>query len=327
MSLKLYPPRHKSPNWSIRGTYLGIRVEQTTGTPDRKLAARKLAQVRDEIERGAFSRPGAPTFAAAALKYIEGGGEQRFVLKLAEHFGAMPLACIDQAAIDAAAAALYPRAGAATRNRQVYSPASAILKYAGIADRLRRPKGGQGARRLFFLTQEQASRLLAAAEAHDAEFGLFLAFLLYTGCRLSEALAIDLANINLAEAWAFVKDTKNGEPRLVHLPPGLSAALAEHPRGMDRPGRLFRFGKGGTLYAMLDAAAEAGGVAIPPRVAFHAFRHTWGAWMRRYAGLDTAGLVETGAWRSRQAAAVYEHAIQSEEARRADLLPNVIRWK
>ncbi len=47
--------------------------------------------------------------------------------------------------------------------------------------------------------------------------------------------------------------------------------------------------------------------------------------MRRYAGLDTTGLVETGAWRSRQAAAVYEHAIQSEEARRADALPIV--WK
>jgi integrase len=60
-------------------------------------------------------------------------------------------------------------------------------------------------------------------------------------------------------------------------------------------------------------------------VAFHVFRHTWGAWMRRYGGLDTSGLVETGAWRSRQAAAVYEHAVQSEEARKADALPIV--WK
>ncbi len=326
MPLKLVPPRQgKSPNWTIRGAYLGVRVDQTTGTPDRKLAARKLNQARDEIERGAFSRPGAPTFAAAALKYIESGGEERFILKLADHFGEIALARIDQAAIDEAAAGLYPRASPATRNRQVYSPVSAILKFAGVADRLRRPKGGRGARRLFFFTPEQAGRLLAAAEAQDAEFGLFLAFLLYTGCRLSEALSIDLANLNLSEAWVYVRETKNGAPRLIHLPPVLVAAIAEHPRGLDRPGRLFRFGKCGRLYTWLDTAAGRASVSIPSRVAFHAFRHTWGAWMRRYAGLDTTGLVETGAWRSRQAAAVYEHAVQSEEARRADVLPNV--WK
>jgi integrase len=174
-------------------------------------------------------------------------------------------------------------------------------------------------------TPDQAGRLLGAAEAQDAEFGLFLAFLLYTGCRLSEALSIELANFNLSEAWAYVQETKNGAPRLVHLPPMLVAAIAEHPRGLDRPGRLFRFGKCGRLYTWLDTAAMSAGVAIPPRVAFHAFRHTWGAWIRRYGGLDTTALVETGAWRSRQSAAVYEHAVQSEESRKADLLPNV--WK
>jgi hypothetical protein len=43
--------------------------------------------------------------------------------------------------------------------------------------------------------------------------------------------------------------------------------------------------------------------------------------MRRYAGLDTTCLVSTGAWKSRQAAAIYEHADVSEEGRKADLLP------
>lgn len=328
MPIKLVPPRQgKSPNWTIRGTYLGVRVDRTTGTSDKKLAAKQLAKISGEIERGSFAKRRAPAFAGAALKYIEAGGEERFVLKLAEHFGEMPLARIDQAAIDEAAIALYPRASPATRNRQVYSPVSAILKFAGAPDRLRRPKGGRGTRRLFFLTPGQAGRLLAAGEALDAEFGLFLAFLLYTGCRLSEALSIDLANVNLREAWAFAKDTKNDDPRLIHLPPVLVAALAAHPRGIGRRGRLFRFGKNGRLYAWLGEAAKRAGLKIPPRVAFHAFRHTWGAWMRRYGGLDTTGLVETRAWRSREAAAVYEHAVQSEEARKADLLPNVIGRK
>ena len=324
MPLKLVPPRQgKSPNWTVRGTYLGVGVDQTAGTPDKKLAAKKLSQIKDDIERGAFSRPGAPTFANAALRYVEGGGEERFVLRLAEHFGETPLARIDQEAIDAAALALYPHATPATRNRQVYSVASAVLKAAGVADRFKRPKGGRGASRLFFFTPSQAERLLAAATAHDPEFGILCVFLLYTGCRLSEALSLELAHVNLQESWAYVRQTKNGAPHLVHLPPVVVASLADHPRGLERQGRVFRFTKCGRLYTWLDTAARNAGIAIPERVAFHAFRHTWGAWMRRYGGLDTTGLVETGAWRSRQAAAVYEHAIQSEEARKADALPVV----
>ena len=62
----------------------------------------------------------------AALKYRKGGGKSRFILKLAEFFGEM----LDQAAVDAAALDLYPRASPATRNRQVYSLVSAILKSA-----------------------------------------------------------------------------------------------------------------------------------------------------------------------------------------------------
>ena len=111
MPLKLCPPRTgKSPNWTIRGTYLGVRVNQTAGTADVKLARKILAKVKDEIESGASSKSGAPTLAVAALKYIEAGGDERFILKLADYFGEMPLARIDQAAIDQAAIALYPRA-------------------------------------------------------------------------------------------------------------------------------------------------------------------------------------------------------------------------
>jgi hypothetical protein len=62
-------------------------------------------------------------------------------------------------------------------------------------------------------------------------------------------------------------------------------------------------------------------VVIPERVAFHAFRHTYGAWMRRHAGLDTSGLVGTRAWLSHAAARVYEHVDTREEARKADFLP------
>lgn len=328
MPLKLVPPREgKSPNWSIRGTYLGVRVDRTTGTAERRKASLALAAIRLSIESGTFIRPGAATFANASLRYLDSGGEDRFILRLAEFFGERPLTSINQEAVDEAATVLYPMGSPATRNRQVYTPVSAVLKAAGIREPLKRPKGGQGTPRLYWLTPEQAGRLLAAASELDSSFALLLTFLLYTGCRLSEALTLRADDLNLMEGYAYVRRTKNGDPRIVHLPPVLRAALADRDGVPNRSGKCFRLHKNSWLYGALDAAAKQAGVELPSRVAFHAFRHTWGAWMRRYGGLDTTGLVATGAWRSRQAAAIYEHAQQSEEARRADLLPDVLRRK
>ena len=57
-------------------------------------------------------------------------------------------------------------------------------------------------------------------------------------------------------------------------------------------------------------------------VNFHTFCHTYATWMRRYAGLDTKGLVGTGRWRSEQSASRYAHVVPSEDARAASGLPD-----
>ena len=44
--------------------------------------------------------------------------------------------------------------------------------------------------------------------------------------------------------------------------------------------------------------------------------------MRRFGGLDTKGLIATGAWKDRKSADRYEHVVVSEEARKAVLLPD-----
>jgi len=316
--LKLYPPRKGSPNWRVRGKYLGINVERSTGVSDRKIAVRILAKWKGEIERGAYARSSDPTFASAALSYMQAGGERRFLPPLIRHFGMRLLAEISQADVDAAAVLLFPNATPATRNRQVYSPVSAVLQHGGVDAGLNRPKGARGEARLCWLSKQEAFALLAAAGEIHPRFGTLCTFLLYTGCRLSEALRLQAAEIDLGASYAYVRTTKNGDPRPVHLPPILVAALAN--TGLGRR-VAFGFAKCGRIYDLLDQAATRSGVRIPDRVAFHIFRHTYGAWMRRHARLDTSGLVGTGAWKSRQAAAVYEHVEVSEEARKADLLP------
>jgi integrase len=322
MPLKIVPPRAgKSPHYTIRGTYLGRSVNRSSGSGKRAVAQQVLKKIERDIERGSFSEKGEPTFASAAAAYMKAGGERTYLRKLLEHFGDTPLSQIDQAAIDAAAAELYPRGSGATRNRSVYTPCSAVLRGGGARVELRRPKGAQGNKATAWLWPEQAEAIFTEAEKLNKDFAVLLIVLCYTGLRLSEALNLTWNDVRLQDGYAYVPDTKNDEPRAVFLPPVAVAALANVARVEGGGTRVFRFAKGGHIYSLLRVAAGRSGVELPPRSAFHLFRHTWATWMRRYGGLDTTGLVATGAWKSRAAASRYEHTIVTEEARRAVLLP------
>lgn len=317
--LKLISPRKgKSPNYTIRGTHLRAKVDQTAGTHDVKLARKELKRVKEEIECGRFSKGGEPDFLTATISYVAAGGEKRFIDPLKDHFGETLLSAIDQARIDSAATAIYPEATPATRNRQVYTVVSAILKHAGIEKALKRPKGARGERRMHFLSPKDADALRRAARRENPRFEALLTLLLGTGCRLSEALRLAPEDVDLPRALAFIGKTKNGNPRTLHLPPAVVAALANITFAHAT---VFGFSKAGRIYELLDTVAKAAKVAIPEGIAFHIFRHTYGAWMRRFARLDTSGLVATGAWLSHEAARVYEHVEASEEAKKADLLP------
>jgi integrase len=318
MPLKLCPPR-KSPFWSVRGTYLGIYVNRSTKAGKRAIAAKVLKQIEREIECGEFAERGETTFASAAAAYMKAGGERTYVKRLLQHFGEKPIRSIDQTAIDAAASAIYPRAAAATRNRSVYTPVCAILRRAGQRIDLRRPIGSGGSRTTAWLWPEQAFAFFDEAEKLDQEFAALCITLCYTGMRLSEALKLTWNDVRLADGFAYVPTTKNDEPRAVFLPPVAVAALGN--LNVDMGGRCFRYTKSGHLYHLLRAAAFKSGVTLPERSAFHIFRHTYATWMRREAGLDTKGLVATGAWKDRKSADRYEHVVVSEEARKAVLLP------
>ncbi len=340
MPLKLKPPRKgKSPNYSIRGTHLGVQVDRTAGTPVEAVARQVLNKIKREIERAALAptpvtepESDSQSFEEAALSYIKTGGDPQYIGTFDPEIGIWTggvmsrlydksLSEITQQVIDECAVALYPNASAATRNRQVYTPISAVLKHAGADFKIKRPKGWRGKARVDWLQPEQAFRMLKAADDVDPEFGILLHFLLYTGCRLNEGLGLTCDKLIIDEAFAYLPQTKNEDPRGVHLPPVLVAALANHPRGLSRgKEKVFRFRKCGRLYTIMRQVKDAAGPDVE-FATFHTFCHTWATWMRRYGGLDTRGLVGTGRWRDQKSAARYEHVVASEESKRADLLP------
>lgn len=346
MPLKLKAPRKgKSPNWSIRGTYLGIGVDKSCGTPRRSLALKRLRELEGAIERGEYPAKaeahrgglGEKTFLSAARAYLEAGRRRRYVGPLIRHFGETPIGEIDQTAIDEAAVAMLPRALPQTRNTCVYTPVSAILHFAGMNLKLRRPKDAKGRVITDALNPPDAAAIIKAADSFDAEYGILLRVLLYTGVRLGEALRLEWEFIRLDERRAWIRVRKNGDPLEVQLRGDLVEALEAHPL-RAAAGRVFRFRQGGNLkHKLVRARMKALGMDCPSRrpkgwrqpphrlswVNHHSFRHTWATWMRRYGGADVDSLLATKNWRDPRSTRRYVHVSAREEWNRVEKLPGL----
>jgi integrase len=195
---------------------------------------------------------------------MKAGGDGKYLAPLIKHFLHTPLAEIDQIMIDHAAAELYPMATTATRNRQVYTPVSAVLKRAGVERKIKRPKGWRGRKLTHWLSPEQALGIFEATARIDAppdtrtRFRIFLRVLCYTGMRMSEPLKLRKADVDLGAATARLRDTKNGRDRLVYLPPVVVDELRLLPGGLDGDGRH----AGGRLRDLFKATLKKAGVVL-----------------------------------------------------------------
>lgn len=348
MPLKIVEGRNqKTKNLYIRGSYLGIRVDQSCKTDRRSIANSILKRLEGAIERGEYPpretearASDQPTFLSAANTYLETGDRRRYlrklIAKLIKYFGTTPLSEINQQTIDRAAADLYPNVKAVTRNTCVYTPVSAILRKAGVKLDLQRPKGSKGRTITDWLTSDDAFGIVAAAERFDAEYATLLKFLLYTGVRLGAALNLQREDIRADDRRAWVRHQKGQPHSEVLLREDLRDALVAHLR-THNDSRVFRFHQGGHLKHQL-VRAKLGYLGIPCpvrrpkgwrsppcRLAWanhHTFRHTWATWMRQ-SGVDVKGLVATGNWRDEKTASRYAHAVARDEWSHVDQLPSV----
>jgi integrase len=328
--------RPKSPNWIIRGTLRGIRVEESTSTDNKKVAQEiRAKREADILAQSVYGRRATATFAEASLSYLESGGTKRFLDKVIQHFGITPLAKIDQDAIDKGARKVYPNASNATRDRQFYTPTSAVIKHAArrgwcsqiIMERPEKPRG-----RVRWITSEEAERLIAAC---NKAFRVLVIFLLYTGARIGEALWLNWRDVDLTRSHVIFpvdlsdgRRTKNNEPRGVPLHPRLRAALANLPH---REGMVFRRPDGMAYERLRDGATSASdGIrkafagackrAGIKNFTVHDCRHTWASW--HYAkNRDLLALQRLGGWKTLAMVTRYAHINVGELAHTIDNLP------
>ena len=284
-----------------------LQIRQSARTRSKSEAEGIARQIANKAtQQNITGREPARTFAELAEDYLAAGGSARYLDKVIVELGHLEGDEIGQAEIDEAAAALYPQASPATRNRQVFTPVLAVLHHAGCNLRVRRPRGG--GRRTHFFTPEQADsqiRLIAAGRYRNPWTPALATFLFCQGARLGETLAIDGTDVNLSAGYAVLRDTKNDTERMAHLLPRARAALQAIPN-LGRRGPLFlrydgrpympRDIRGGQIRAVWSRAAADNG--MDPKVySPHTARHSWATWHYSWL-LDPLRLKNEGGWES-----------------------------
>lgn len=314
MPLKLYK---RGDIYHLRGTIRGITIRETTRcTHQEDAEAVRIKREAEILKRSIHGASATASFLEAAVLYLEHGGEARYIEPLTEHFGTTKLERVDQTAIDNAARIIYPNAAPSTRNRQIYTPVSAIMHFA--ADRglcewrtVKRPK--QPKSRIRWLELQEAESLIEACSPHLKPL---VTFLLYTGARLSEAVHLDWKDVDLSSRRVSFIDTKNGEDRGVPLH---DRALIELANLGHREGAVFRKpgtkvkplgdpykvknnGGGQIKTAFKGACRRAGITNFTP----HDCRHTWATW-HYAANRNIKALMELGGWKSETMVMRYVH--------------------
>lgn len=282
-----------SPYWYVRGSVCGLRIYRSTGTTGKEEAEEFAHKLEADIYKArALGHKQPATWARAVNLYLDGGGEDRFLLPLLDLWRDTPLAEIDQELVDRAARDLYPKATPATRIRQVYSPVRAVLRKARKANlegapalELELPKVKK--KPVQYANDAYLDRVLEAACPH---MRAVLLIMTYTGLRTSEVLSRRPEDFAIEPGWLDVRKTKNSEPALVPLPPqAYEAAAAVEFR--------FKWSSSPALCHALRKVCEAAGV---PYMKPHSIgRHAFAARLLR-EGYDIKLVKEAGRWKSIQ---------------------------
>jgi integrase len=308
--------RPKSPYWVLRGTVGGRRIEETTGTASRTEAeSLRIAREREFLDRRLHGDAAALTFGAAALTYLEAKKratrQEAAVLALVDYFGERRAAAsIDKTAIAGAVLKLAgPNASPAKINRWAKGPLSAVLKHSGIAAKVSREREPEA--RVRWITQDEARRLLDGCILWQKHMKPLVTFLLFTGARCGEALALQWGDVDLqARSVTFrAETTKAKRSRTVPLPGPAFEALANlrHRTGhvfRNREGHAYTRSSSGNPIAnpFASICRRAGIDNFTP----HDLRHTWATWHYR-ANRDLLALQQLGGWKSLDMVQKYAH--------------------
>ena len=188
MPLKLYK---RGKIWHYRGTVAGRLLRGSTKTASKETAQRIASSRERSAWDGYLDPQSAITFAQAAMLYRRAEKSDRFLRKIEDYWRDTPLKQITPGAIRAAAIALYPTAGPATRNRQAIVPMQAIINHAAeheLCRHIRVSRFEVKRKEKEPVTWEWVQSFMRHAKKPN--LAALACFMYLTGARISQALAV-----------------------------------------------------------------------------------------------------------------------------------------
>jgi len=347
--MRIYPRGKRGTLW-VDLTVDGQRIKRSAGTTDRRAAEEYAATLARDLWRAKrLGEVPRVTWDTAVIAWIDEHAHLRSIEEikhnlrwLSAHLQGVALADIDsnlirklaslrkavvlnQAAIDAAVAAGRPapepkRTSNATVNRHL-ADLSRILSYAHRRGWLAVvppiAKLHEPAKRVTWITREQAARLLAELPEH---LRAMAAFALATGLRESNIRLLTWHQVDVRRrvAWIHADQAKAGKDLSIPLNDDAIAVLLRQQGRHKRwvfPVPRWETGHDGQPQRVEDAPTgkvsnhawrKACVRAGLPTLRFHDLRHTWASWHVQ-AGTPLPVLQELGGWASLAMVQRYAH--------------------
>lgn len=298
MPYTLIPPgKRKNKYWYALITVPGHRTERSLRTKDKKQAAKEAARIEREVWDEHVNGATHETVSHAIDRYImfrrPRPADEQDLINIGAMIGDVPLHEVSQKHFDDCAINLYPNASPQTRNRSVYTPLQAALRHSGVNILLRRPKQPRPRHRS--LTADQRDKFIAATD--DADLRALLCLMFFTGCRISEAISLTWAQVDMQAESALIDMGKTDHEEWVPLHTRVIAALKELPKARIK---VLRWKTKSGPRKPLAALSKATGIKFNPHMA----RHTFGDLMME-SGASLRDLMEAGRWSDAKSAMRY----------------------
>lgn len=306
MSLKLYK-RPGNDVWQYTGTVAGRRLRGSTKTTQKSEAEKVANEVESRYLQGRRDPGSVLSFAQAAMEYRKSREPPRYLEMVEDFWKNTPVIDITRGALKRAAIHLLPNGSGAYRNRAVIVPTLAVINHAAELDLcppMRAKRFAEPKRTKEPATWEWVQAFMAEASPH---LGALACFMFLTGARISEALGVKWADVDMGRAQVrIVMGKTGGDERLAHMPPDLVAALANIPSNREAVAQVFPYAAYDSVRKPWDAAiARAGIKAVTP----HGCRHGFATGMM-HAGIDPVTVAKSGGWKDpAQLFKTYGHAM------------------
>jgi len=305
-------PKKRDGWWWAYGSIRGRRVRKSLGTRDRREAKERCEDLeKREWARVSDGDKAVRTFAEAVIAYIEGGGDKSYLTPLIHHFHGRLVNEITPGEIEAAARLLLPKAGPATRNRKVITPARAVINFASRLNWC-------SPIRVKHFTVEKPKRTFVDRSWIDAfvdqcdkdslpHLAAIMLFMFQTGTRISEACRVMPEDVDIQKRTIILERTKTERYRTTYITEELVARI--EALGTIEGAPLFRYAdRFGPRNRMRAVCRRAGITFVSPH---QAGRHSF-ATNALKMGATLKDAMEAGGWKSsKQFLETYAHSEQA----------------